>query len=1118
MGKFDDYINVTAPLHSATVKGKLGNANEIFLEGDTQNIENEIKEINSRHEELNEKHDNLSSKHESLSRTVQGIAATSGASTATNVTYNNDSSGLNAENAQDAIDELQSSKIDKTSILQESGDAEDKVMSQKVVSNKLSDLTSNDFVSSLAKDGEALKYIEKVVDKILLESGISNGNTVICSYDLTNLTGKIIKINASSNNMSSYGYIITSITSSNIVQDSSSIYNNIVKSDSIHTSPFNNEESNILVTSSMKTLLLSGNIPPVVKVFNSADLISYHNDKLPSASNVDDVLNTMQDVIETKQEKLDIQSAPSTDTDSITLSPSIMECLKDFVGNCKIEELSSTSRLSQKKLNDKGIEPGNSFVLAYDIRNIRGKIVTVNSIALNANSYGWIVVSSNNIENIASEEIILHGKLYTTAQHVYNEATLVVPNDATFLLLSKGHDNNDFAKVYMTDFANNSEVLGNKSEIKQLRKEIDGDKITEHVIKTDSNNYAEAILGVNFSYLNSGFYCSLSNEATISKVSLRKRNEDGSSSQLYEYVPEIEEDGRYHIYNFGDKKEVNIFQIRCSSACNVTIHNPIVSYIGYRIKHNEERLDNIEKKFMYDGLRLRINIDTPSWHYILEKNAYYRNCVFTGYMVEILDGVTLDNCDFVNCTLSCIERYTKNVVIKNCNFIGQNSKINGSFINNWHVLNNNFLISDSRYPDAEARHSGEGNRNFITKAMSDCRLIGNRMESGRTGIIVIPSAQSNIFNDSNYFMVENISTINNVIADNVIKGIGEEHISFDGALEYDKATIDNIEGIVFESVNTGEMVDNHEGEEQTKIVAKLTMALTTNYLNARPWQDGKHIKNSPLLLKGCYVVNTENSMYYPIVAMSLDGTIKTDEDDKLNYSVEGKYKLTIQIPTIYNYKRELTEDAKATIKQKLLEEWKTGNIVHVGGIQSRNVISNNIIDGIGTDYVTDGDDMGGIVLYGVCLSNVISNNHLHQKRIWFQEWDRPVGDEEKISKTKIQSFNVVNGNTLVDTGIGFVSFYNNDVKKINIGNVISNNVVIGTHQIAGIAVTREKDIKLIGNTANWYMLGKNDGVTLVGNTFNGNNKEFGYFNENTNVRSDATDTIVESYNKSTQTI
>lgn len=86
---------------------------------------------------VDEQLDNIITKHESLSRTVQGIAATGGASTATNVTYNNDNSGLNAENAQDAIDELQSSKIDKTSILQESGEAEDKIMSQGAVKTEL---------------------------------------------------------------------------------------------------------------------------------------------------------------------------------------------------------------------------------------------------------------------------------------------------------------------------------------------------------------------------------------------------------------------------------------------------------------------------------------------------------------------------------------------------------------------------------------------------------------------------------------------------------------------------------------------------------------------------------------------------------------------------------------------------------------------------------------------------------------------------------------------------------------------------------------------------------------------------------------------------------------------
>ena len=94
-------INLTDEIEVKTKKGKLGAAKQIFLEGDTQTVEKEIQDINSRHNTLN-------TKHESLSRTVQGIAATGGANTATNVTYNNDASGLNAENAQDAIDEVSS--------------------------------------------------------------------------------------------------------------------------------------------------------------------------------------------------------------------------------------------------------------------------------------------------------------------------------------------------------------------------------------------------------------------------------------------------------------------------------------------------------------------------------------------------------------------------------------------------------------------------------------------------------------------------------------------------------------------------------------------------------------------------------------------------------------------------------------------------------------------------------------------------------------------------------------------------------------------------------------------------------------------------------------------------
>ena len=108
----DNNINVTAPIHAATKKGKLGAAKEIFLEGDTQTVEKEIQDINSRHNTLN-------TKHESLSKTVQGIAATGGANTATNVTYSNTNSGMTAENIQDAVDELAKEKADSSDVTEQ---------------------------------------------------------------------------------------------------------------------------------------------------------------------------------------------------------------------------------------------------------------------------------------------------------------------------------------------------------------------------------------------------------------------------------------------------------------------------------------------------------------------------------------------------------------------------------------------------------------------------------------------------------------------------------------------------------------------------------------------------------------------------------------------------------------------------------------------------------------------------------------------------------------------------------------------------------------------------------------------------------------------------------------
>lgn len=187
----DNNINVTAPLHAATKKGKLGAAKEIFLEGDTQTVEKEIQDINSRHNDLSSKHESLSSKHESLSSTVsehtkqiesnqsqitanksaqdekntsldanmaklntrddqitelvKGVTATGGASVATAVSYDNTSSNLDAATVQGAVDELVTKKVSKEDIAQELGDSEDKVVSQFALPFR--EIESSEFIS-----------------------------------------------------------------------------------------------------------------------------------------------------------------------------------------------------------------------------------------------------------------------------------------------------------------------------------------------------------------------------------------------------------------------------------------------------------------------------------------------------------------------------------------------------------------------------------------------------------------------------------------------------------------------------------------------------------------------------------------------------------------------------------------------------------------------------------------------------------------------------------------------------------------------------------------------------------------------------------------------------------
>lgn len=83
-------INITDELHAATTKGKIASAKEVYLTGDTENLQQ------------------IGEKTHQLEDSIKNIAATGGASTAVAVTFDNAASGMTAVNTQAAIDELSS--------------------------------------------------------------------------------------------------------------------------------------------------------------------------------------------------------------------------------------------------------------------------------------------------------------------------------------------------------------------------------------------------------------------------------------------------------------------------------------------------------------------------------------------------------------------------------------------------------------------------------------------------------------------------------------------------------------------------------------------------------------------------------------------------------------------------------------------------------------------------------------------------------------------------------------------------------------------------------------------------------------------------------------------------
>ena len=100
-------INLTDSLNAATTKGKLGDAKQVFLNGDT-------KSLQQAHEETNEHLGTLDNRSTQMENAIKDISVTGGASTASAVSYDNSTSGLESVNAQEALDELKANIIQET--------------------------------------------------------------------------------------------------------------------------------------------------------------------------------------------------------------------------------------------------------------------------------------------------------------------------------------------------------------------------------------------------------------------------------------------------------------------------------------------------------------------------------------------------------------------------------------------------------------------------------------------------------------------------------------------------------------------------------------------------------------------------------------------------------------------------------------------------------------------------------------------------------------------------------------------------------------------------------------------------------------------------------------------
>ena len=330
-----------------------------------QNVDDTLKDHQSQ---LNDKQSQIDDKQQQITdndddilllqirstqmeQSINNIAVTGGASVANTVAYSNTASGLVSINAQGAIDELAAKnatkaekaevtaelekKFDKESISQESGDAEDKVMSQKAVSTKFSEISEKTY-------------------NILKENIADEDEEIIIGESEEDYIVKINKDGADFKSLKNNGKPI--LDKSNVVQELGESVDNVVSQKTIsdEINPLKAKTSNMessSTTSEDETIIIGESEEDYIVKINKdgADFKSLKNNGKPIldksnvvqelGESVDNVVSqkTISDEINPLKAKTSNMESSSTTSEDETII--IGESEEDYVAKINMEGL-----------------------------------------------------------------------------------------------------------------------------------------------------------------------------------------------------------------------------------------------------------------------------------------------------------------------------------------------------------------------------------------------------------------------------------------------------------------------------------------------------------------------------------------------------------------------------------------------------------------------------------------------------------------------------------------------------------------------------------------------------------------------------------------------------------